>query len=156
METLEIFGLQFVLSLIVYTLIARWYAAPWLAGKALYPALMLLILPHASRHIGLSFFVPGLNTAPLPDAFAFAAAYGDLISGLLAITALIALRRSWGFALPLVWLFNLIGTADLLNPLRQADVVPYFAATWFIPTFLVPILLVTHTMIFIRLLKHKP
>ena len=58
MEILGIFGLQFVLSLIVCTLIARWYAA-----------LMLLILPHASRHIGLSFFVPGLNAEPLPEFF---------------------------------------------------------------------------------------
>ena len=80
METLEIFGLQFVLSLIVYTLIARWYAAPWLAGKALYPALMLLILPHASRHIGLSFFVPGLNTAPLPDALRSQLPMGTLLA----------------------------------------------------------------------------
>ena len=155
MEILGIFSLQFVLSLIVCTLIARWYAAPWLADKALYPALMLLIIPHASRHIGLSFFVPGLNAEPLPEFFAFAAAYGDLVSGLLAIVALIAFRRSWGLALSLVWLFNVVGTVDLLNALRQADVVPYVGATWYIPTFLVPILLVTHAMIFMRLLKER-
>ncbi len=35
-----IFGLQFLLSLIVYALIAKWYVAPWLAGK---PAVRALV-----------------------------------------------------------------------------------------------------------------
>jgi hypothetical protein len=55
--------------------------------------------------------------------------------------------------MPLVWLFNIVGTADLLNALRQADAVPHLGTTWYIPTFLVPLLLVTHVMIFARLLR---
>ncbi len=108
MDTLAIFGLQFVLSLIVYALIAKWYVTPWLAEKPLHQALIPLIFPHALRHIGLAFLVPGLVAHPLPSSFAFAAAYGDLVSGLLALLALVALRGGWGLALPLVWLFNLV------------------------------------------------
>ena len=33
MEHTAIFGLQFLLSLIVYALIAKWYVVPWLADK---------------------------------------------------------------------------------------------------------------------------
>ena len=69
-----IFGLQFLLSLIVFALIARWYVTPWLAEKTLEQALPLLILPHAFRHIGLSFLVPGVVAEPLPATFANPAA----------------------------------------------------------------------------------
>ena len=102
----------------------------------------------------MAFLVPGLVAPPLPSSFAFAAAYGDFVSGLLALLSLVALRGHWGLALPLVWLFNIVGTVDLLNALRQADAVPYLLTTWYIPTFLVPVLLVTHVMIFARLLRH--
>ena len=109
---------------------------------------MALILPHATRHLGLAFLVPGLVAQPLPSSFALAAAYGDFVSGLLALLSLVALRRGWSLALPLVWLFNIVGAVDLLHALRQADAVPDLGATWYIPTFWVPILLVTHVMIF--------
>ncbi len=53
----------------------------------------------------------------------------------------------------LVWLFNIVGTVDLFNALRQAEVISNLGTTWLIPTFLVPILLVTHGLIFIRLFR---
>ncbi len=153
MDTLAIFGLQVFLSLIVYALIAKWFVSPWLAEKPIHQALIVLIFPHAFRHIGLTFFVSGVVAQPLPTFFAYTVAYGDLVSGLLALLSLVALRGSWSLALPLVWLFNIVGTADLLNALSHADAVPDLGATWYIPTFWVPVLLVTHVMIFARLLR---
>ena len=153
MEPFAIFGLQFAMSLLVFALIAAWYAVPWLAEKPASIALTILILPHAFRHIGLSFLVPNLNSVALPGSFADAAAYGDLASAVLAILALAALRWRLALAIPLIWVFSLVGFADLLNALRQAEAIDHFGATWFIPTFLVPLLLVTHVMIFVRLVK---
>ncbi len=153
MDTLSIFGLQFVLSLVVYALLANWYVVPWLAEKPTHQALIPLIFPHALRHLGLAFLVPELIAQPLPSFFAYTAGYGDFISGLLALVSLIALRARWGLSLVLVWLFNIVGTVDLLNALRQAEAVPNLGTTWYIPTFVVPILLVTHSMIFIRLFR---
>ncbi len=98
------------------------------------------------------FLVPGMNDQPLPAEFAGLAAYGDLASGILALVAIIALRSRWSAALPLVWIFNVVGTVDLANALRHLDAVPRFGASWFIPTMLVPLLLVTHFLIFKRLL----
>ncbi len=108
--------------------------------------------PHAFRHLGLAFLVPGLVSEQLPSSFAFTVAYGDLVSGLLALLCLAALRGRWGVVFPLVWIFNIVGTVDLLNALRQPEVPQHLQSTWYIPTFWVPILLVTHAMIFIRLL----
>jgi hypothetical protein len=112
-----------------------------------------LLIPHATRHLGLVFLVPSITNGAPPELFAQAAAYGDLISGLLAIAAMIALRGNWRFAIGLVWIFNVVGTVDLLNALRQAEAVPYLGATWYIPTFWVPILLITHWLIFRRLIQ---
>ena len=153
MDTLTIFGLQFVLSLVVYALLAKWYLIPWLAKKPTDQGLMPLIIPHAFRYLGLAFLVPQLVAQPLPSLFADAAAYGDFVSSLLALLSLIALRARWRFSLALVWFFNIVGTGDLLNALRQAEVVPYFGTTWYIPTFVVPLLLVTHGLIFVQLFK---
>ena len=61
-----IFLLQFAMSLFVFALIAAWYVAPWLARLSAAAALSILLLPHAFRHIGMSFMVPNLNNGGLP------------------------------------------------------------------------------------------
>ncbi|MGB5535907.1 MAG: hypothetical protein WBN08_08385 [Thiogranum sp.] len=61
----------------------------------------------------------------------------------------------WGLAIILVWVFNIVGTADLLNALRHVEAVPDLGSTWYIPTFFVPMLLVTHFMVFARLLGRR-
>ena len=98
------------------------------------------------------FLVPGVVDQPLPTGFAYAAAYGDLATGVIALFAIIALHSRWSVALALVWLFNIVGTVDLANALRHLDVAPRFGAAWYIPTMLVPLLLVTHFLMFKRLL----
>ncbi len=153
MDTQAIFGLQFFLSLVVWGLIAKWLLAPWLEKKSQHDALFWLTLPHAFRYMGMVFLVPGVVARPLPVAFAIPAAYGDLVTGVLALLALIALRTVGAKALALVWLFNIVGTVDLLNALRHPDLVPDFGAAWYIPSLFVPLLLVTHFMIFARLLR---
>ena len=57
-------------------------------------------------------------------------------------------------AIPLAWVFSIVGLADLANALRQDDAILYMGATWFIPTFVVPILLVTHVMVITRLVRN--
>lgn len=152
MNTQSIFLLQFLLSLLAWGAAAAFLLAPWLATRARHEALLWLTLPHAFRHIGMVFLVPGVVDQTLPASFALPAAYGDLATGLLALLAMAALHRRWPFALGLVWLFNVVGTVDLVRALGHVDVVPLFGATWYIPTMLVPLLLVTHFMMFKRLL----
>ncbi len=153
MNIQAIFGLQFILSLLVIALMAKWLLAPWLANQSKRDALFWLTLPHAFRYLGMVFLLPGVVVGQLPDNFAIPAAYGDLLAGVLALGALILLRTGRKGATAAVWLFNVVGTVDLLNALRHVDVAPNLGAAWYIPTFLVPLLLVTHFMIFARLLK---
>lgn len=155
MNVQGIFLLQFVSSLLVLGLLAKWVLAPWLAKQSQREALFWLTLPHAFRYIGMVFLVPGVVAQPLPDSFAIPAAYGDLSAAVLALLALVLLRNGWKGAIGVVWLFNVVGVVDLLNALRHVDVAPKFGAAWYIPTLLVPLLLVTHFMIFARLLKAR-
>ena len=58
----------------------------------------------------------------------------------------------------LVWAFNIVGTADLLYAFYQGNRTALDpglqGATYFIPTVLVPLLLITHGFVF-RILLHK-
>ena len=135
MDPLSIFGLQLIMSLFAYSLLARWYVGPWLNRKPKTQALSLLVFPHTLRHLGLVFLVPGIPTQTLPGFFANPVAFGDLASAVLAILSVIALRRQWRGALALVWVFNIVGTVDLVNALRHAEAVPLLGAAWYIPTY---------------------
>ncbi|MEE8225501.1 MAG: hypothetical protein V3R30_01675, partial [Kiloniellales bacterium] len=86
------------------------------------------------------------------------AAYGDLLAAVLALVALLALRLDWPIAVPLVWIFNIEGTLDLLNAVFQGlRYTPdgHLGATYFIPAVVVPALLVTHAIVFWLLLRKQ-
>jgi hypothetical protein len=68
------------------------------------------------RFIGLSLLVPGVVSPLLPPGFAVPTAYGDLVAGILAIVATIALVNRTTWATTSVWLFNLPGNCGL--PIR--------------------------------------
>ena len=112
-------------------------------------------LLHSFRFVGLAFLVKGVVAPELPAAFAVPAAYGDLIAAVLALLALAALHSAVG--IPLVWVFNLWGSADLLYAFYQGNasgLAPgMLQATYFIPTFIVPLLLITHALVFLILLR---
>ncbi len=81
----QIFGAQFALSLTVISLLSFWIVRPWLDKQTLPDALFWLTVPHAFRHLGLVFVVPGVVAPSMPAAFAGAAAYGDLAAGILKL-----------------------------------------------------------------------
>ena len=106
------------------------------------------------------FWFQALVSPSLPQAFAVPAAYGDLVAAILAIVSTIALARRARFAILLVWLFDVWGTADLLFAFYQgqfgAQLDPrMLGAAFFIPTVIVPPLLITHGLIFWLLVRPK-
>jgi hypothetical protein len=123
-------------------------------------ALRPLLLLHSFRFVGLAFVVPGVVSPDLPAGFARPAAYGDLATAILALLALAALGSRPGTIL--VWVFNIVGTVDLLNAFYQANLLGVGnspglqGAAYFIPTVLVPLLLVTHVLVFRILLRTDP
>ena len=152
-----IFGLSILGSFIAFGLIARIYVWPGIQTAEIYDALPLLIAPHMLRFAGLSFLELGVVSPSLPQSFAIPVAYGDLGAALLAIAAVLALRARASFALAATWVFNLWGSADLLSAYYHGvagGLEPgSLGAAYYIPTVIVPGLLVTHALIFALLVS---
>jgi hypothetical protein len=154
-----IMPLSLVLGLVAFGLTAHWYVMPWLQSVSRKRALTPLLLLHSFRYIGLAFLIPGVTAPALDAGFANPAAYGDLLAAVLALVALIAVRLDGSVATPLLWVFNIEGTLDLLNALFQGVQrvgVGELGATYFIPTVAVPALLVSHAMMFVVLVRPPP
>ncbi len=150
--------LNFSLSLVAFSLIARWYVLPRLGAAPLRAALEPFLLLHSFRHIGLMFLASGAVKTTLPTAFAQPAAWGDLATSILAFVSLLALRRGWAGALGLVWVFNVVGTLDLFNAVGRGvmhDAAAGMGATFWIPSVVVPALLVTHVLVFVLLVRER-
>jgi hypothetical protein len=157
MQTQLAFFVSIAFSLIAWGIVVARYIWPELRLRPRAEALRPLLIFHSFRFIGLAFLVPGVVSPDLPSAFARSAAYGDLVAAILALLALISLPSATGVAI--TWLFNLWGTADLFNAFYQANHAGLMAgqlgATYFIPTFIVPLLLITHGLGFRILLQHQ-
>lgn len=151
--------ISMVMGFVTYGLIAKWYVMPRLRLHPRADALKPLLLPHCFRFVGLAFLIPGVTAEVLDPRFANPAAYGDLLAAFLALLAIMALHKKWAAAIPLVWVFNVEGTIDLLNAVFQGRrFIPdgHFGATYFIPGIVVPALLVIHIMIFAILIRPNP
>ena len=158
MEAPQLLLTQFTLSLLAYSALGFWYVRPWLQARPHAAALSILIFPQTFRFIGITLLVPGVVEPGLPDAFARPTAIGDTVTTLLAWLALIALRGGSRFAIPAVWLFNVVGLADLLLNVGRGvrlQVASQLGAAWFGPAFIVPGMLVLHVLIFMFLLRGK-
>jgi hypothetical protein len=157
MQTQLAFFVSIAFSLIAWGIVAARYIWPELRLRPRAEALRPLLIFHSFRFIGLAFLVPGVVSPDLPSAFARPAAYGDLVAAILALLALISLPTAYGVVI--AWIFNLWGTADLFNAFYQANHAGLMAgqlgATYFIPTFIVPLLLITHGLGFRILLQHQ-
>ena len=158
MQTQFAFFASIAFSLIAWGMVAARYIWPELRIRQRAEALRPLLTLHSFRFVGLAFLVPGVVSPDLPSAFAHSAAYGDIIAGILALLVLILLPSASGVVI--AWIFNIWGTADLFNAFYQANHAGLMAgqlgATYFIPTLVVPLLLVTHGLAFRILLQHQP
>ena len=152
------FFVSIAFSLIAWGMVGARYIWPDLRLRPRAEALQPLLILHGFRFLGLAFLVPGVVSPDLPPAFAHSAAYGDIIAATLALLSLVSLQR--GSSVVLAWIFNVWGSVDLLNAFYQANHAGLLAgqlgATYFIPTLVVPLLLITHGLGFRILLQHQP
>ena len=151
------FFVSIAFSLIAWSIVAKRYIWPKLRLLPRAEALRPILVLHSFRFLGLAFLVPGVVASDLPTVFAHGAAYGDLAASILALLSLASL--SSGAGVVVAWIFNLWGSVDILNAFYQANAAGLMAgqlgATYFIPTLVVPLLLVTHALAFGILLKHR-
>jgi hypothetical protein len=155
MAPIVLFGIQFTFCLAVYALIAWWYVAPRLSRLPREVALVPLVWVHAFRVVGGTILAPGAVDAAVPVDFRTMIGYGDMATALLALLALIALRRRLPGAIALVWLCLAVGLLDTVNAIVQSMRYSVFnyglGVNWVIVTMYVPALLVSSVLIFIHL-----
>src|SRR5262250_315525 len=158
MQTQFAFFASTAFSLIAWGMVAARYIWPELRLRSRAEALRPVLILHSFRFIGLAFLVPGVVSPDLPSAFAHSAAYGDIIAAILALLALISLPSASGVAI--AWIFSLWGSADILNAFYQANhqglLAGQLGAAFFLPTLIVPLLMITHGLAFRILLQHQP
>ena len=152
------FFVSIAFSFIAWGIVTARYIWPKLRLQQRAEALQPLLILHSFRFIGLAFLVPGVVSPDLPPAFAHPAAYGDVIAATLALLSLLLLPSTAGVGA--AWIFSLWGSADILNAFYQANHVGLLAgqlgAAFFLPTLIVPLLLITHGLGFRILLRHQP
>ena len=157
-----------VIAGIVWTLTALILLACWkvplLHRWALTVELRWLVLLHLTRFVGFYFFLL-CSRGELPFAFAAPAGWGDISVAALAIL-LLALSDARNWSMLIIW--NTIGLTDILFVVMTAlrlgleDQQSMHALREFplslLPTFLVPLIIVSHVLIFFRAasLNSKP
>ena len=154
-----IWGITVAFGFLAWGVFAAQYIWPEISKRERVEGLRPILVLHGFRYIGLAVLIPGVVSPQLAGTvFARGLAYGDVAAATLALIALAALRTR--LAGPLVWIFNIFGTADLLNAFYQGDRLSLantpglLGAGYFIPVFGVPLLLITHVLAF-RLLMRK-
>jgi hypothetical protein len=152
------FGISVAFSFLAWGIVTALYIWPWLSVKPRVEAMRPILVLHSFRFVGLAFIVPGVVSPALPPGFARPDAYGDIVAAILAIIALALLRSRLGL-LP-VWLFSLWGSVDLLNAFyqgfRHGLAAGELGAAYFLIVLVVPLLLITHGVLFRLLLTKAP
>jgi hypothetical protein len=155
------FNMPFVSSVVgaflTSSVVAYIYIWPAVRAMQRYDALRLLAAFHAFRFFGMNFLVAGFVSPELSSDFANQVGWGDFIAAVLALLSMAALSWRWSIAIPIVWIFNIWGTLDLLNAyymgVTQIGNPGLFGAGIYIPALYVPLLLVSHVLIFMILFK---
>lgn len=154
-----LFGINVAFGFLAWGIVIRRYVWPALRDLPRAEALRPVLVLHSFRFLGLAFLIPGVVSPALSAGFAAPAAYGDLATAVLALLGLATMPGALGIVV--VWIFNVVGAADLLHAFYAGSQTGVGAdpglqgAAYFIPTFFVPLLLITHGMVFRLLLRNR-
>jgi hypothetical protein len=153
----RVLPLNLIANTAIFYLAARLYLLPLVSRFRPQQILVPILLLHSTRHLGMMFLTRGATYPGLPQEFAYPAAFGDLVTAIIAFVAIPLVLRGSRLAKPMVWTFNIFGTIDLLAAITTATIynapVTMGPAYW-IPACWVPLLLVTHYVTFMVLWKH--
>jgi hypothetical protein len=154
-----LFGISVAFGVAIWGVVAWLYIWPALRQYPGHDSLRPILLLHGFRFLGLSFLVPGVVSTELPSLFARPVAYGDFITAVLALLALVTLGARAGTVA--AWVFNVFGMGDLLfafylgSGISLPDKPGLLGAGYFILTAYVPLLLITHGLAFQILLRTR-
>ena len=158
MTTETVFRIHLALGYVAWLACFVVYILPWLQSMQRLEAHRAIATLHSFRFFGLVFILPGVTGPDLPASFTTVAAYGDFATGVLALLALLTVRIR-----PLFWAFivafNLVGITDILVDYYHAIQIDLparageFGAAYAIPIIYVPLLMITHVLALVWLVK---
>lgn len=119
MDNFTIINLQAVIGTIAIILAFKWWIQPRLANLSIYDVLLPFVFLNTFRYLGLSFMAKEQFYDGFPTDFLTTVGLLDFTTAVLAIIASIALKNKWKFAIPLVWVFNIVGFGDLITAFPQ-------------------------------------
>ena len=149
MSTTVLFQTHLLLGYAAWLLCFGAYLWPRLKATNHFDAQRAIATLHSFRFFGLVFILPGVVGPDLPASFASSAAYGDLATSVLAMLALLAVRKRLLFWL-FIAAFNVVGVVDLVMNYAHAIQAGVPAApgelgsAYAIPVIYVPLLMITH------------
>lgn len=159
MDNFTIINIQALTGTVALLLGFRYWIQPRISQLALHDALLPFVFLNAFRYLGLTFMAKEQFYGGFPEEFLTTVGLLDLTTALLAIVSVVALKTRWRFAIPLVWIFNLVGFGDLITAFPQffglklydqnLGFIWLMFVTYGLATFL------SHIYIFIRLLNKE-
>lgn len=119
MDNFIIINLQAIIGSISIIIGFNWWIKPRLAKLSIHDALLPFVFLNAFRYLGLSFMAKEQFYDGFPSEFLNTVGIWDMSTAILAIITAIALKNRWSFAIPLVWVFNIVGFTDLVVAFPQ-------------------------------------
>lgn len=114
MDNFTIINLQALLGSVTFYLAFRWWVQPRVSKLPIQEALLPFVFLNAFRYLGLSFMLKDQFYSGFPIDFLTSVGYWDFLTSILALLTSAALKTKWKYAIPLVWVFNVFGFADLV------------------------------------------
>jgi len=149
-----------VWTLTALVLFACWKITP-IRAWALNIDLRWLVLFHLTRLFAGAYFLMLCQRGQLPCGFARSAGWGDIVVAVLALVVLGAMRSEFAKKLLLIW--NMLGLVDIVFVVSSA--LRFGLNDWqsmhalrelplsLLPTFLVPLIIASHILIFVRVMQ---
>jgi hypothetical protein len=116
----RILPLNLAANTVIFYVAARIYLWPQFSRLRPQQILIPILLLHSTRRLGMMFLTRGATYPGLPPAFAYPAAFGDLVTAILAFIAIPLVLRGSRAAKPAVWIFNGFGTIVDSNEAKRA------------------------------------
>lgn len=119
MDNFTIINLQAIVGTIAIIIGFKYWIQPRVSKLPIHEALLPFVFLNTFRYLGLTFMAKEQFYDGFPTSFLNTAGLLDFSTAVLAIVSVVALKNKWRFALPLVWIFNIVGFGDLLTAFPQ-------------------------------------
>ena len=119
MDNFTIINLQALTGTFAIILGFKYWIQPRISNLDIQDALLPFVFLNTFRYLGLSFMAKEQFYDGFPTDFLTTVGLWDFATSVLAIITTVALKTKWKWAIPLVWIFNIVGFADLVTAFPQ-------------------------------------